>query len=344
MGQQYSNYKKLMDYINGHPEKFAGAQVNWGTPRQYFEEIRRRQDHFPTLKGDFFVYSDIFTDGHPAYWSGYFTTRPMYKWLARDLEHNLRALEVLYTVAYNKAHQTKAVNTLRVLEKMYEKLVEARRNLGLFQHHDAITGTSKAAVMRDYGLRMFTSIKETVRMQQAAIESLIVKEQAEQKDNEEAPLRGAFVVSEQERVEFFRVPRKMPWNVTREKATNFVVYNSLAQERLDVVLVRVTNPNVRVFDPEGEEMTIQVNPVWDSSQQKVTVSADEFEIMFVAKLPPVSLVTFIMIVSIRGDLGTGRERLRILVTFRKEFMELIPIFFLFPLSSLKRTWKTLNIP
>lgn len=299
MGQQYTNYKKLMDYVNNNPDKFAGAHVGWGTPKDYFEEIRHRQRHFPTLKGDFFVYSDIFTDGHPAYWSGYFATRPMYKWLSRDLEHNLRALELLYTVAYNRAHQGKAVNALRVFEKSYEKLVEARRNLGLFQHHDAITGTAKAAVMRDYGLRLFTSIKETVRMQQAAIESLIVKEQEEQRDNEEAPLRGAFVQSELERVEFFRVPRKLPLNVTREKATNFVVYNSLGQERLDVVLVRVTNPNVRIFDPEGIEVEIQVNPVWDTDPilQKVKVSATEFEIMFVAKLPPVSLVTFIIIVS-----------------------------------------------
>lgn len=317
MGQQYTNYKKLMDYVNGHPEKFAGAQVGWGTPRDYFEEVRHRQTKFPTLKGDFFVYSDIFTDGHPAYWSGYFTTRPMYKWLSRDLEHNLRALEMLYTVAYNRAHQAKAVNALRVFEKSYEKLVEARRNLGLFQHHDAITGTAKAAVMRDYGLRLFTSIKETVRMQQAAIESLVVKQgkvreddertdrgRSEQQDNDEAPpARGGFVLSELERVEFARVPRKLPLNVTREKATNFVVYNSLAQERLDVVLIRVTNANVRIFNPEGEEVEIQVNPVWDSDPilQKLKVSPNEFEIMFVAKLPPVSLVTFIIIVSIVGE-------------------------------------------
>lgn len=327
MGQQYTNYKRLMDYVNGHPDEFAGAQLAWGTPRDYFREVRQRQTHFPTLKGDFFVYADIFTDGHPAYWSGYYATRPMYKWLSRDLEHNLRALELLYTAAYNGAHQAKDVNALRVFEKSYEKLVEARRNLGLFQHHDAITGTAKAAVMRDYGLRLFTSVQETVRMQQAAIEWLLVKQPNEkggkktklEEDDEEAAgnapaaRRGGFVLSELERVEFFRVPRKLPLNVTREKATNFVVYNALAQERLDVVVVRVTNPNVRIFDPEGEEVAVQVNPVWDSDPvlQKVRVSTNEFEIVFVAKLPPVALVTFIIIVSMQMFVGiyVSRETL-----------------------------------
>lgn len=302
MAQQYTNYKKLMTFINDHPEKFGNAKIGFGTPRDYFREIQHRQDQFPTLKGDFFPYSDIFTDGHPAYWTGYFTTRPMYKWLSRDLEHNLRALEILFTVTYNRAHQTKEVNILRVLEKSYEKLVLARRNLGLFQHHDAITGTAKAAVMRDYGLRLFTSIQDSVRLQQAAIESLIVKQQADVKDNEEAPVKGAFVLSELERVEFSRMPRKLSLNVTKEKATNFVVYNSLAQERMDVVLVRVSNPNVRIFDPEGEEVEIQVNPVWDATDatvENVIVSKVEYEIMFVAKLPPTSLVTYIIIVSMR---------------------------------------------
>lgn len=47
----------------------------FGTLSDYFSEVRGRSAKFDTLSGDFFVYSDIFTDGVPAYWSGYFSTR-----------------------------------------------------------------------------------------------------------------------------------------------------------------------------------------------------------------------------------------------------------------------------
>lgn len=57
---------------------------------------------FKTLKGDFFVYADIFSEGRPAYWSGYFTTRPYWKILDRELEAELRSAEILYTMSLNR--------------------------------------------------------------------------------------------------------------------------------------------------------------------------------------------------------------------------------------------------
>lgn len=79
----------------------------FGTPSDYFREVRERMKDFQTLQGDFFVYSDIFSEGRPAYWSGYFTTRPYWKILDRELEANVRSAEILYTWALNRARQVK---------------------------------------------------------------------------------------------------------------------------------------------------------------------------------------------------------------------------------------------
>uniref|UniRef100_A0A182NG26 Alpha-mannosidase n=1 Tax=Anopheles dirus TaxID=7168 RepID=A0A182NG26_9DIPT len=288
MEQQYTNYKKLIDYINEHRQKY-NAEISFGTPVDYFNAIRERYDRFPTLKGDFFVYADIFNEGRPAYWSGYFTTRPYYKILSRELEHNLRSLEILFTVAFNRARQTGSSNAFKIYEKNYEKMILARRNLGLFQHHDAITGTSKANVMRDYALRLFESIQDTVKLQEKTIELLVQRKPLEQ--------QHGFLIGELERDNFGKLPRKTPIIVTEGRSTDFIVYNALAQERLEVVTIRTLTPRVKVLDASGKTVDIQINPVWNITEtsytsRKIVPSDKEYEVMFVARLAPLSLTTY----------------------------------------------------
>lgn len=290
--QQYTNYKKLIDYINANPTRYNNTKISFGLPKDYFKEINRRYHNFPHLKGDFFVYSDIFTEGKPAYWSGYFTTRPMYKMLSRELEHNLRCAEILFTIALNYARQHHNTNALRLYEKNYEKLILARRNLGLFQHHDAITGTSKAAVMRDYGSRLFDSLRDTVRLQESTIELLIQNKSTADKHN--------FIISELERESFNKLPKKTPIIVQQNKSIEVILYNSLAQERLELVALRTKTPNVKVIDNYGNEIKIQINPVWNitdasdgfQSMNILRASNQLFEIIFIANIPPLALVTY----------------------------------------------------
>lgn len=285
--QQYTNYAKLIDYINNNKEVYK-TEISFGTPKDYFNAILQRYDQFPTLKGDFFVYSDIFSEGRPAYWSGYFTTRPFMKILDRELESSLRAAEILYTIALNRAKQNNLLPYLKILERDFEKLVEARRNLGLFQHHDAITGTSKSFVMRNYGLKLFKSIHDTVNIQQSAIQSMIFVD--------DIPLKPdrSLVLSDIERDSYEKLPKKTPIVIKQGQTRQIVLFNSLAQPQDHLVQLRVASSEVTVVDNHGVSLVFQISPVWiaNDGNNQMRVSDEEFDLSFIAHLPAMSIVTF----------------------------------------------------
>jgi alpha-mannosidase II len=62
-----------------------------------------------------------------------------------------RSAEILFTLAQAYARKHTASNFPSV--SLMQRLVTARRSLGLFQHHDGITGTAKDFVVNDYGTR-----------------------------------------------------------------------------------------------------------------------------------------------------------------------------------------------
>lgn len=294
--QQYRNYKLLMDYINGHKEVYH-AEVVFGTPNDYFQEVRNRMSEFPTLKGDFFVYSDIFSEGRPAYWSGYYTTRPHWKLLDRELERNLRAAEILYTFGLNTAKQRTYNDTIKVLERNYEKLVRARRNLALFQHHDAITGTSKAFVMRDYALKLIEGIQDAVYLQTFVVQNLLLG-----RANSLLPTYRIIVPPEADSESYDTISPKMLLTVTKRR--KIVAFNSFAQHRQEVLKLQVNTPYVSVTDSNGNVLTHQINPVWnltlsghpsappEPQLKPIEILPNRYELLFVAELPPLSLNVF----------------------------------------------------
>jgi alpha-mannosidase II len=147
---QFENYERLMDYMNADRE--MNVDIRWGTLRDYFELLvssnRATDKQVKTFSGDFFTYADR----NDHYWSGYYTSRPQNKRLDRILEHYLRSAEVLFSLA--NLHEAKPESSKRVnVNDLYKRLLTARRNLAIFQHHDGITGTSKTPVVYDYATK-----------------------------------------------------------------------------------------------------------------------------------------------------------------------------------------------
>uniref|UniRef100_A0A8C0IPL0 Alpha-mannosidase n=1 Tax=Chelonoidis abingdonii TaxID=106734 RepID=A0A8C0IPL0_CHEAB len=278
--QQYQNYQKLFDFMNSHPELHVKAQ--FGTLSDYFEALRKAgnleeknsNSVFPVLSGDFFTYAD--RDNH--YWSGYFTSRPFYKRLDRVLESYLRAAEMLYSLALVESKKSDKMNAFPSVDH-YKLLTEARRNLGLFQHHDAITGTSKDWVVVDYGTRLFHSLMNLKRVITDSAHILILKDKDTYSYNPSAP----FLKMDDDQSSQDSLPRK---TVIKLSIQYLLVYNPTEQERFSVVSVYVNSPKVKVLSPSGKPIMVQVSGVWDG---RTTVSHEAYQISFMVHLPPLGL-------------------------------------------------------
>lgn len=172
---------------------------------------------WPEKTQDFFPYS---SDSH-SYWTGYFTSRPTQKRFERDGNHLLQTVKQLSAFAkLTSAQQTEDLDSLRQV-------------MGIMQHHDAITGTEKQAVARDY-------------------DRLLTDAMIDAQDNSRDALRLLTNLTTGE----FDSCLELNISVcafTRESANNVVVtlFNPLAHPSSQFVRVPVKDENYLVTDEKG---------------------------------------------------------------------------------------------
>lgn len=300
--QQVGNYNLLFNYINSHSAEY-NAHVQFGTLSTYYDLIRRRvpswtttkqKDSLPVLSGDFFVYSDVFNEGRPAYWSGYFTTRPYWKSLARELESVMRSTEIVYTLALARARQQGLNRTVQILEGDYERMTSARQRMADFQHHDAITGTSKAFVMHDFGVKLFDGMQLASSVLTHATQYLLTSNpmQAEGRYESLSQHWPRFLYAPDERPNFFTLPRQIPLSVRPNADVRLVLVNTLGHFRQELVKLVLTGKHVQLLDVDGRLVQFQLNPVWNHTAGLFQPVANEVELAFVSIQPPMSISVY----------------------------------------------------
>ncbi|XP_029025296.1 alpha-mannosidase 2 isoform X2 [Betta splendens] len=283
---QFINYQRLFDYFDQHPELHIKAR--FGTLSDYFQALHGHLNSagttLPTLQGDFFTYAD--RDDH--YWSGYFTSRPFYKRLDRILEATLRASEILFSLTLaemRRFHGNGRLSADFPAREHFGLLTEGRRNLGLFQHHDAVTGTGRDPVVVDYGTRLFHSILNLRQVLQSSAHWLILLDKNQYHHDQSKPfLQMDDVISAQD-----ALPQKMTLRLG-DQPRPLIIFNPTEQLQSSVISILIDCPDAHVVEAQtGRPMAAQISAVWVELNQ---ASTDSFQLSFIAELPPLSLVVY----------------------------------------------------
>ncbi|KAJ8309004.1 hypothetical protein KUTeg_013878 [Tegillarca granosa] len=278
--QQYLNYNQLIQYMNSKKE--WNIHLKFGTIKDYFKLLKRNikskskinsDFNLQTLTGDFFPYSDK----ENAYWTGYFTTRPFDKRMSREIEANLRAADILNTLVYMYSKKWQQPN--KYYHEVSVNLQNARRTLGLFLHHDAITGTSKSFVVEELEQKLLSAYNATQRVIKLAIQVLLSK----------SKLSGpAIFKSEITRQNYQTLALKQMVSVF-ESGTKVVLFNPLPHRRSELVTFVVDSDNIEIRNSNNIKIMYQINPLWSSA---TVVMEGLFEVVFFTDLEPLELKTF----------------------------------------------------
>jgi len=151
--KDYRGIENTIKYFEERPE--YGIKVKFSGLGEYIKDLAKDyQELYPNTKlpeksDDFFPY----IENTWATWVGYFTSKSMFKMMARDYSRYYNAAKLIISkfslrnedfLAYDE-HSISALN--QALEKIEQALAVA-------QHHDAITGTMKEYVKEDYERRL----------------------------------------------------------------------------------------------------------------------------------------------------------------------------------------------
>ena len=306
--QQRINFGMLINYINKNKDKFNNTEIKFGTLKDYFDEVEKRSKslgQYPSLLGDFFPYADGY--GSANYWTGYYTSNPFWKQLGRDLEHYLRSAEILYSLTYADALFKKMSSALARFRDDYQYLTLARQNLGLFQHHDAVTGTSKYEVMKDYGKRLHRSIIHTLRIMSHAAQYTLMSSESHSSASKVSIFSVLQIPYYNEHFDLISI-KTSHFTVDRK----LFIFNSHFYSIQTLCRFRISKPLIFVEDAQtGEKLPHQVIPVWSSFSK---IASTDYEIVFTPKLSPLSITTFNLHISDTGPNNESKSAVDLFLT------------------------------
>ncbi|XP_049776423.1 lysosomal alpha-mannosidase-like [Schistocerca cancellata] len=226
----FVNLDKLIKYVNERQTEGSKLHALYSTPSCYLKAVNDANIKWELKEDDFFPYAG---DAH-EYWTGYFTSRATSKYFERQGNNFLQVCKQLYALAD--------------IEDTYsEDLEKLQEIMGIYQHHDAITGTEKQNVCDDYNLMLYDGFQHCGKIVDRALNKISA-------GGDSTLSFSSCLLSNISQCDI------------SESSLNFVVtvYNPLSQATSYYVRIPVQDGTYSVTDANGNEQIIQLVPLPDA--------------------------------------------------------------------------------
>ena len=242
-----------------------------------------------TKRGDFFPYADC----DHCYWSGYFSSRQGLKKMERVGSSFLHAARQIESMARLQSLQTNGINGNRKALHVAgidrnpwtsSPLYTLDDAMGIAQHHDAVTGTSKQHVAYDYAKRIAKGMSDSGSFVTNALRTLLFGPQSDHLLN----LSHCHLLNETI-CDISQAASK-----EKDEVIYVVVYNALAKIRDELIPLPVDSKSKYIVEQleasEWEEVNSNLIP--NSNYVKVDGAA-QFTLYFKASsIPPLGASIF----------------------------------------------------
>ncbi|KAJ1689196.1 hypothetical protein LUZ63_013351 [Rhynchospora breviuscula] len=222
----FKNMDKLIHYVN----KDGRVNALYSTPSHYVDVLNSLEESWPLKFDDYFPYAD----SPNAYWTGYFTSRPAFKRLVRDLSgYYLAARQLEFMIR----------NTSNVV---YTSSLEDA--LAVAQHHDGVSGTARQHTTDDYVKRLSIGASLAGKGIDVALTCLTSGHKT-----------CSFLDSALSQCNLLNISYCPPTEkkISSKKSLVVVTYNPLGWHRTDFIRIPVSDDQLVVKDSNGDIVETQ---------------------------------------------------------------------------------------
>ncbi|CAJ0955303.1 unnamed protein product, partial [Mesorhabditis belari] len=250
----YENMDKLIKFVNAN--KKLNINVFYSTPSCYVSAVTEAAPHLDNKNDDFFPYA---SSAH-SFWTGYFTSKPAFKRMIRQASQYLQL--------------AKQLDANFFLGPMDDSDVEVMKKASaLNQHHDAVTGTARENVTKDYEYQLHRGALELETIINDALNK-IPKTKAKLPFHKMCLLMNETVCEE-----------------TKQASFAVTIFNPLGQTVDKIVRIPYHQSGATVTDDKGNAIKVQISKTF----QVPTISSTEtapFELAIPVTLDPLGFRTY----------------------------------------------------